>query len=42
MVHPDVPQPLNLQEVGGKAKPYQVRQFVRLVEEHDLNFEDLS
>jgi hypothetical protein len=40
LVHPEVSQPLNLQEVGGKAKPYRVRQFIKIIEEHDLNFED--
>lgn len=40
MVHPDVDHPLNRQEVGAKAKPYQVRQLIKLVEENDLNFED--
>jgi hypothetical protein len=25
--HPDVPELLNLQEVNGKAKPYQIKQF---------------
>jgi predicted RNA binding protein YcfA (HicA-like mRNA interferase family) len=32
--HPDAR--LNLQPVGGQAKPYQVRQFLKLVEEYDL------
>lgn len=27
---------LNLQERGGEAKPYQVRQLVRLIEDHGL------
>lgn len=27
---------LNLQDVGGQAKPYQVRQFLALVEEYNL------
>jgi hypothetical protein len=27
---------INLQEVGGKAKPYQIRQFLRLVERYNL------
>jgi predicted RNA binding protein YcfA (HicA-like mRNA interferase family) len=40
MVHPDVNHPLNLQDVGGKAKPYQVRQLIKLVEENDLKFKD--
>lgn len=35
-VHPSVPELLNLQEVGGEAKPYQVRQLLRLVERHNL------
>jgi predicted RNA binding protein YcfA (HicA-like mRNA interferase family) len=40
MIHEDVPQPLNLQEVDGKAKPYQVRQFLRIIEENNLNLGD--
>lgn len=39
-VHPDVDRPLNLQEVHGQAKPYQVRQFLRVVEENNLSIED--
>ena len=31
---------LNLQNVGGKAKPYQVRQFLALVERYNLQIED--
>lgn len=34
--HSDVPELVNLQRMKGKAKPYQVRQFLRLVEEHHL------
>ncbi len=33
-VHPDVAELLNLQEVHGQAKPYQVRQLLRLVERY--------
>jgi hypothetical protein len=40
--HPSVPEMLNLQEVNGEAKPYQVRQFLRIVERHDLRLEDDS
>jgi hypothetical protein len=40
LVHPDVDRPLNLQEVHGQAKPYQVRQFIRIVEENDLSLEE--
>jgi predicted RNA binding protein YcfA (HicA-like mRNA interferase family) len=35
-VHPDIPQLINLQSVRGQAKPYQVRQLLRLVERYDL------
>lgn len=38
--HPSVPELVNLQEVGGKAKPYQMRQFLKLVEEYNLELED--
>ena len=31
---------LNLQPVAGQAKPYQVRQLMRLVEKHHLPLED--
>jgi predicted RNA binding protein YcfA (HicA-like mRNA interferase family) len=34
--HPDLSELLNLQDVKGEAKPYQIRQFLRLVERHDL------
>ena len=39
-VHPEVPELVNLQEIGGKAKSYQIRQFLRLVELYDLELED--
>src|SRR5713226_7300988 len=32
--HPEVPELVNLQEVRGEAKPYQIRQFLRLVERY--------
>jgi predicted RNA binding protein YcfA (HicA-like mRNA interferase family) len=38
--HPAVRKPLNLQPVHGQARPYQVRQFLRLVERYDLKLED--
>jgi predicted RNA binding protein YcfA (HicA-like mRNA interferase family) len=40
MVHSDVPQLLNLQNVGGQAKPYLVRQFLKLIEQYNLTMED--
>jgi predicted RNA binding protein YcfA (HicA-like mRNA interferase family) len=41
-VHPQVRELVNLQNVGGKAKPYQVRQFLRLVERYNLTMGDES
>ncbi|MCI0427593.1 MAG: hypothetical protein L0Z46_06225 [Nitrospiraceae bacterium] len=38
--HPTLRELVNLQEVGGKAKPYQVRQLLDLVERYNLQFED--
>jgi hypothetical protein len=38
--HPEFPEILNLQQVHGQAKPYQVvRQLLRLVERYDLTLE---
>ena len=39
-VHADVPELLNLQDVRGQAKPYQIRQFLRLVERYALGMEE--
>jgi len=39
-VHPSVPEQINLQEDNGEAKPYQIRQFLRLVERYNLHLED--
>ncbi len=41
-VHPQVQELVNLQNVGGKAKPYQIRQFLRLVERYNLTMGDES
>lgn len=38
-LHPDIPELLNLQSVAGQAKPYQIRQFLRLVERYNLKLE---
>jgi hypothetical protein len=35
-----IAEQLNLQAVGGEAKPYQIRQFLRLVERYDLRMEE--
>ena len=38
--HPDLAELVNLQNRKGKAKPYQVRQFLELVESHNLTLGD--
>lgn len=39
-VHPDVPERLNIQRGrDGKAKGYQVRQFLAVLDKHHLNVE---
>jgi len=35
-VHPSVHELVNIQDVNGMAKGYQVRQFLKLVERYDL------
>ena len=40
--HPAIPELVNLQEVAGEAKPYQVRQLLRLVEQHNLMLGDIG
>lgn len=38
--HPDIPEILNLQNSKGQVKPYQIRQFLQLVEQYNLKLED--
>ncbi len=38
--HPDIPEILNLQNSKGQVKPYQIRQFLQLVEQYSLELED--
>ena len=35
-----VPELINLQDARGQAKPYQIRQFLRLVERHNLSLKE--
>ena len=35
-----ISEQLNLQDVNGKAKPYQIRQFLNIVERYNLTLED--
>ncbi len=37
--HPNLTELVNLQEVNGQAKPYQIRQFLKLVEQYQLTLE---
>lgn len=39
-LHLDVAELVNLQNVNGEAKPYQIRQFLRLVEKYNLRLEE--
>jgi predicted RNA binding protein YcfA (HicA-like mRNA interferase family) len=38
--HPEIAELINLQAIHGQAKPYQVRQLMRLVERYDLRLKD--
>ncbi len=38
--HPEVDELINVQSVGGKAKPYQIRQLLDLVEKYNLELRD--
>ena len=38
--HPGIPELVNLQDVHGQAKPYQIKQFLKLVERHNLMLEE--
>jgi predicted RNA binding protein YcfA (HicA-like mRNA interferase family) len=40
--HPGLAELVNLQEVDGKCKPYQVRQVLRLVDRYNLKLGDES
>lgn len=39
LVHPEIPELINLQSVKGKAKPYQIKQLLKIAEKYDLHFE---
>lgn len=38
--HPDVPQSVSIQPDESQAKPYQIRQFLRLIEKYNLKLDD--
>jgi predicted RNA binding protein YcfA (HicA-like mRNA interferase family) len=39
-VHPEVFELVNLQNVGGKAKPYQIKHLLQIIERYNLHLED--
>ena len=39
-IHPEVNELLNFQNVSGKAKPYQVKQLIKIIEKYGLLEED--
>lgn len=39
-VHPEVQELVNIQNVKGQVKPYQIRQFFKLVERYNLELEE--
>ena len=41
-VHEDVPELVNLQNVKGKAKPYQIKQLRKIIENYDLDTKEES
>ena len=38
-VHPDIKEIINIQNVDGQVKPYQINQFLTLVERYNLSIE---
>jgi predicted RNA binding protein YcfA (HicA-like mRNA interferase family) len=38
--HPNIVELINVQNAQGQAKPYQIRQFLRLVERYNLELEE--
>jgi len=39
-IHPDIPELVNLQNVKGKAKPYQIKQLMKITEKYNLQMEE--
>lgn len=39
-VHPAINEIVNLQNAGGQAKSYQIKQFLQLIERYDLELEE--
>ena len=39
-IHPEISELINLQNVNGQVKPYQLKQILRLIEKYNLRLED--
>jgi predicted RNA binding protein YcfA (HicA-like mRNA interferase family) len=39
-IHPNLPDIVNIQNAKGKAKPYQLEDFLAMVETYQLNLQD--
>jgi len=39
-LHPEIRELVNIQDVSGQAKPYQIRQFLRLVARYNMSLEN--
>ena len=39
-IHPDIPELINLQNVNRMAKPYQIKQLLKIIEKYNLHLED--
>jgi predicted RNA binding protein YcfA (HicA-like mRNA interferase family) len=39
-VHPDILDIINIQNVKGEAKPYQIKQFLKIIELYNLKLEE--
>jgi len=40
-IHPVIEELLNFQDVNGMAKPYQVKQLLKIVERYNVHLEDV-
>jgi len=41
-VNPDIRELVNIQNVSGQVKPYQIKQFLRLVEKYNLQVKQVK
>ncbi len=39
-IHEDISEIINIQNVKSEAKPYQIKQFLRIIEMYNLQFEE--